>query len=63
MGLTVRGFLNRVRVSRATEFLLDPARSIADVALQVGFKDDRHFRRVFQKLTGETPSAYRRKML
>ncbi len=58
-----KSFLVRVRVGWATEYLPDATRSIADVALAVGFKDERHFRRVFRKATGMSPSAYRRTFL
>lgn len=56
-----RGFndlLNRARIDRAKE-LLDHGRSALDVALEVGFADASYFTKVFRRLTGVTPSAYR----
>jgi AraC-like DNA-binding protein len=56
-----RGFLdvlNRARIDRAKE-LLDHGRSALDVALETGFADASYFTKVFRRLTGMTPSAYR----
>lgn len=56
-----RGFndlLNRARIDRAKE-LIDHGQSALDVALEVGFADASYFTKVFRKLTGMTPSAYR----
>ena len=56
-----RGFsdlLNRARIDRAKE-LLDHGRSALDVSLAVGFADASYFTKVFRRLTGMTPTAYR----
>jgi AraC-like DNA-binding protein len=56
-----RGFsdlLNRARIDRAKE-LLDHGRSALDVSIGVGFADASYFTKVFRRLTGMTPSAYR----
>ncbi len=56
-----RGFndlLNRARIDRAKE-LLDHGRSALEVAIDVGFADASYFTKVFRRLTGMTPSAYR----
>lgn len=56
-----RGFndvLNRARIDRAKE-LIEHGRSALDVSLEVGFADPSYFTKVFRKLTGMTPSAYR----
>ncbi len=59
-GFTFREFLVRRRVARALGLLLDQDRSVSQVYLEVGFKDLSHFSRVFRKLTGQSPSRYRR---
>jgi AraC family transcriptional regulator len=59
-GLTFREFLARGRVARALRLLCDRDRSVSQVYLDVGFKDLSHFSRVFRKLTGQSPSRYRR---
>jgi AraC-like DNA-binding protein len=40
--------------------LRDGRLSLSDVALSCGFADQSHFTRVFTKLTGLTPGAWRR---
>jgi signal transduction histidine kinase/DNA-binding LacI/PurR family transcriptional regulator/AraC-like DNA-binding protein/DNA-binding response OmpR family regulator len=52
-------YLNRYRVLQATERLCHSGDSIGNVARQVGFKDPAYFSRVFHKVTGLSPSAYR----
>jgi AraC family transcriptional regulator len=48
------------RISVAKEMLSKSDLSIADVALAVGFSDASQLNRVFQKLIGVTPTAFRR---
>jgi two-component system, response regulator YesN len=59
-GLTFGEFLARRRIVRAIDLLRDQDRSLTDVYLDVGFKDMSHFSRVFRKLTGHSPSRFRR---
>ena len=59
-GLTFREFLTRRRIVRAIDLLRDQDRSLTDVYLDVGFKDLSHFSRVFRKVTGQSPSRFRR---
>lgn len=49
------------RVAVASELLEKTDRALADIALDVGFADQSHFSRTFAGLTGETPSACRRR--
>jgi YesN/AraC family two-component response regulator len=58
-GLNFTNYLGRVRVEQAKERLLNPHVRISEVAYEVGFQSLTHFNRVFRKLTGESPSAYR----
>lgn len=55
------GYLNRVRVEKACEMLKNSTPAIAEVSAGAGYTDHSYFCRVFKKITGETPSAYRRK--
>jgi AraC-like DNA-binding protein len=52
-------YLNRLRIQRAKERLLDSDDSIQVVARRVGFHDRAYFSRIFRKLTGVPPQAYR----
>jgi YesN/AraC family two-component response regulator len=59
MGVTLRGYLLRVRLERAKETLAAAQASITEVALAVGFGDLPRFDKLFKRYTGVTPSAYR----
>jgi len=52
-------YLNRYRILQAIERLRRTSDSIGTVARQVGFKDSAYFSRVFHKVTGLSPTAYR----
>lgn len=56
-------YLNKIRVQKACEYLEDSAHTIAEVSSAVGYSDHSYFCRVFKKMTGETPSSYRRERL
>ena len=54
-------YLNRYRVLQARTMLRSTARSIAEIAHMVGFKDQAYFSRVFSRITGTTAVEYRNK--
>jgi AraC-like DNA-binding protein len=58
-GLTVWDYLTRLRIQRAEERLRHSGDSIQSVARAVGFSDRAYFSRVFRKVTGVAPHAYR----
>jgi AraC family transcriptional regulator len=53
-------FLLHWRVERAKLLMRDERVSLTEVALASGFADQHHLARVFRRVTGETPSSYRR---
>lgn len=55
------GYLNRVRVEKACEMLKNSSPGIAEISAEAGYTDHSYFCRVFKKITGDTPSAYRRR--
>jgi transcriptional regulator GlxA family with amidase domain len=59
LGLSPWDYLNRYRVSHARELLRRTDDNIRSIARQVGFKDQAYFSRVFHKLTGFSPNAFR----
>jgi AraC-like DNA-binding protein len=59
MGLPYQGYLNSRRITKAKNLLRTTPRSVADIAVSLGFADPTGFGRIFKKLTGQTPSAYR----
>lgn len=60
-GLTWRTYLCQARLLRASALLADPAMSVLDVSVAVGFDSPSAFTRAFRNHTGESPSAYRRR--
>jgi len=59
MGLSYQEYLNGCRITKAKNLLRSSTRSITEIAISVGFADSTGFGRIFKKLTGQTPSAYR----
>jgi AraC family transcriptional regulator len=60
-GIPPHAYLVRRRIERAKMLLLDRANSITDVALIVGFSFTSSFTLAFRKVTGQTPTEFRRK--
>lgn len=58
-GLTTGQWLLKTRIGRARRLLLDSDRSIAQIALDVGYSDQSAFTRRFRRATGLSPSRYR----
>jgi AraC-like DNA-binding protein/mannose-6-phosphate isomerase-like protein (cupin superfamily) len=61
-GTTWRQYLLRSRLLRAMAHLTEPGRTVIDVATEIGFDSVSAFTRAFVRLTGETPTAYRRRV-
>jgi len=60
-GLTPHQWLQRHRIDRAKSQLQNPALTIADIAVSCGFADQSHLTRVFSRLVGDSPAAWRRR--
>ena len=60
MGEGFSEYLNRIRIGHACQYLEKGESSIASISALVGYSDQSYFCRVFKKITGVTPSAYRR---
>ena len=60
-GLTPHQWLQRYRIDKAKDQLLNRALSIADIAIACGFADQSHLTRVFSRLVGDSPAAWRRR--
>ena len=59
-GVNFSKYVAAERVNRAKEYLRDPSLSIAQVAERVGYRDKKHFSKLFKKVTGIYPSDYRK---
>ena len=53
-------YLNNIRIQKACEFLVKTRMSISQISSAVGYADQSYFCRVFKRITGKTPSTYRR---
>ncbi|HEK0909064.1 helix-turn-helix domain-containing protein [Pseudomonas putida] len=60
-GLRPTQYCQQVRVGRACRLLEFTRRSVDQIAWGVGYQDPSAFRKVFQRVTGLTPSDYRRR--
>ncbi len=61
-GLTFTGYLARLRVEKVKNLLLNPHKRVSEAAYEAGFQSLSQFNRVFRRLAGEAPTAYRDKL-
>jgi AraC-like DNA-binding protein len=61
-GLTFTGYLARTRVEKACNLLLNPHLRVGEIAYECGFGSLGHFNRIFKRMAGMTPTAYRRRL-
>lgn len=58
-GRTAQEHIQARLIDMAKERILDRDKSVAEIAYELGFKYPQHFSRLFKKITGCTPNAYR----
>ncbi|MEZ4701916.1 MAG: ATP-binding protein [Rhodothermales bacterium] len=58
-GGTTHRFIQELRLERARQLLEQQAGNVSEVAYRVGFRDPRHFARLFQQQYGKPPSRWR----
>jgi two-component system response regulator YesN len=56
-------YVNKIRIDAAIKLLRTSSVPISDISAQVGYSDHSYFCKVFKKVTGFSPSQYRRKLL
>ena len=61
-GMTPFCYLNRCRVLNSSQMLARSSKKISEVASLCGFNSISYFNRTFLKITGMTPSSYRKEM-
>ncbi|HJZ20061.1 MAG TPA: AraC family transcriptional regulator, partial [Bradyrhizobium sp.] len=59
IGVTPHQYLIRARLRRAARLLIEDARSITDIAYDVGFGDLSNFVRTFHRAAGVSPLKFR----
>jgi AraC family transcriptional regulator len=55
-------YLTSRRIDRAKVLLAERKLSVTEIGLDVGFSETSSFTSAFRKLTGETPTEYRRSL-
>jgi two-component system response regulator YesN len=63
LGASIGQYLTNARIHHISHLLVDTEMQVQEVALAVGYEDDRHFSRYFKRSTGVTPLAFRRRHL
>lgn len=58
-GLSLKDYLNRLRIDKAKELLKDTDLKISEVSRKVGYSQVSYFGSIFRKLEGCTPKEYR----
>jgi AraC family transcriptional regulator of adaptative response / methylphosphotriester-DNA alkyltransferase methyltransferase len=58
-GITPVDYVQQTRMAKATGYLKDTDKPIADIALSVGMPNTSYFITLFKKKTGLTPTDYR----
>ena len=61
-GLKFTDYVARVRLEDAKAQLLNPNRRISEVAYDVGFQSLTQFNRMFKRVFGQSPSAFRARL-
>lgn len=62
-GFSPLNYLINIRISEAIKLLNRQEENVTDIALQTGFYSSQHFSTTFKKLTGYTPSDFRKRNL
>lgn len=60
LGLAPHQYVLRSRIERAQRLLAETAKPVSVIAYECGFADQMHLTKVFRRLTGSTPSAFRK---
>ncbi|MDR0519634.1 MAG: response regulator [Clostridiales Family XIII bacterium] len=59
-GSTFMNYLQEYRMEKARALLRDTTMRVFEIALEVGYQDERHFAKLFKKIIGLTPNEYRK---
>lgn len=58
---TLSRFITEKRIMQACKLLRETQANVSDISISVGYEDIQYFYRVFKKMIGQTPLAYRNK--
>jgi len=62
-GFSPLNYLINIRISEAIKLLNRQEENVTDIALRTGFYSSQHFSTTFKRLTGYTPSEFRKRNL
>jgi AraC-like DNA-binding protein len=62
-GMNITAYMHQLRMQRAKYLFDNTPRTIAEIALEVGYQDAFYFTRIFKKHEGVTPTHYRLRKL
>lgn len=58
-GITLKSYMEGVRMEKAKEYLAKADRSVTEIAQETGYSDSNYFSKVFKKYMGITPKQFR----
>ena len=61
LGTSPHEYLIRRRIERAQQLMLSTDMSLCEIACECGLADQAHLSRLFRKIVGETPAAWRKR--
>lgn len=62
-GITLREYINICRIEEAKHLMTTTDYSVTEIALMTGFENISYFSTVFKRYSGETPAAWKNKLL
>lgn len=60
IGESFSDYCIHVRIDHAKRMLLNTGKSIQEIAICVGYQDEKYFSRIFKKIAGTSPSDFRK---
>lgn len=61
-GLNFTEYLSQIRIMKAKNLLSNPESRICDIAYETGYQSQTHFNRMFRRIAGQSPTAYRKSL-
>lgn len=59
-GCNFNTFINKLRVEKAKQLMINGDAALLDISLEVGYSDQANFSRHFKEITGESPTEWRK---
>lgn len=56
----ISDYITKIRIEKAKLLLKNPSTKVTEISSAIGYHDDKYFRKLFKKITGVTPSQYRK---